>query len=34
MFSGVRHGFPDITQLDYIAGVGVPVNVEPGGDLD
>ena len=31
---GKRHGFPDIGRLEHIARVGVPVGVEPGGNLE
>ena len=29
-----RHGFPDIERLEHIARVGVPMDVEPAGDLE
>ena len=32
--SGKRHGLPDIARLGHISGVGVPVGVGPGGDLE
>ena len=31
---GKRHGFPDIERLEHMARVGVPMDVEPAGDLE